>query len=585
MIVDQNRIYDGTVSFAGGQDSGRNPVLINDDQYQYGENVICRSGELTTRPAFKFLSRNFTNNITYDDQGGHGGANPVGSQAAFQSGLFQGASYFDPSLDTEMFVVSIGGRLFQVVPRRTSIDITELYLPTQNRPSIQKAYMVQADRFHITQDGENAPIIFDGVTARRANKDEIFTGTIMAYGMGRIVLVGKNFRDIYFGDLYGSHTGEPGLSVLQFTETNFRSEGGAASLPFTMGHCKGLAFVPEQDTSMGQGQLFAFAEKGAASFFLNLERSQWKQSQFQVMALIEVGGRGHRAFTAVNGDIWFRAGDGWRTYRQARAEARGWFQLPLSTEVSNYVDVETPVLLEFTSSIHFNNRLIATATPIWNNGKPYHNGILSLDFDILSSFGQTQKPSWDGHWSGIKITQLVEGIFAGEHRAFAFGLDDDGFNCIYEIDFDSTSDTSGPIVSYVVPKSFTSQQYFNENTFIGADVWVDNVKENTTFEAWYKPDNYPSWLPWQTQDKYPLPTITPIGSVGQISNGTPTLREGFQPRFGLMRPDVGTDSSTGRDLKRAYEIHAKLQWTGYMSLNRFRISDLRMVEKSKRNQK
>src|SRR4029077_13879933 len=131
---------------------------------------------------------------------------------------------------------------------------------------------------------------------------------------------------IYFGDLYGSHIGEPGASVLKFTETTFLSEGGAASLPFTMGHCKGLAFIPEQDTSMGQGQLFAFAEKGAASFFLSLDRTQWKTSQFQVMALIEIGATGDRNITPINSDLWFRSKDGWRTYRQARSEAKGWFQ-------------------------------------------------------------------------------------------------------------------------------------------------------------------------------------------------------------------------------------------------------------------
>src|SRR5205085_12133380 len=125
---------------------------------------------------------------------------------------------------------------------------------------------------------------------------------------------------------------------------------------------------------------------------------------------------------------------------------------------------------------------------------------------------------------------------------------------------------------------------FNLDEVLGGDVWVDNVRENTTLEAWYKPDNYPNWLSWQTQSKYPLPTITPIGVAGQISNGIPTLREGFQPRFGLSKPDVGTDSNTKRDLKLAYEMHAKLQWTGNMSINRFRISATKQVEKAKTNQ-
>ena len=582
MITDVNRIYDGVYSFSGGMDAGRNPVLIDQDQCQFIENAVCRGGTVKTRPSFRKLDLNFTNNLTYDDQGGHGGANPVGTQAAFTTGLFQGALYYDPSTILDMFVASIGGRLFQCVPRRTTVDITEINLDQQNRGNIPIAYMVQADRYLIVQDGENKPIIFDGSTARRAGANEIFTGTFMAYGMGRIVLVGKNLRDIYFGDLYGSHEGEPGDSVLQFTETTFLSEGGASSLPFTMGHARGLAFVPEQDTSMGQGQLFGFGEKGVASFFLNLDRTVWKSSQFQVMSLVDIGGRGHRAFTPVNGDIWFRAGDGWRAYRQARAEARGWFQLPLSTEVSNFVDVETPDLLIYESSIHIDNRLLTTVTPIWNNGRPYFNGLLSLDFDVLASFGQAaHKPSWDGHWSGMKVTQLVEGLFEDKHRGFAFGLDDSGNNCFYEIDDSYTEDSSGPITSYIVPKSFTFQQYFNEDSLLDADCWFEEIREETTPQAWFKPDDYPDWVPWRTADYFPLDTLKPIGVAGQIANGTPTLREGFMPRRGLGKPNVTSDDNTKRDLKRGYEYHIKLQWTGNAGVNRMRIHTRNNVEKAK----
>jgi hypothetical protein len=582
MINAPNRLFDGMFSFAGGMDAGRNPVLLAEDQCQEIENAICRGGKLTTRPAFREMTLNFTNNITYDDHGGHGGANPIGTQDAFHNGLFQCACYYDPSLDTEMFVVSIGGRLFTVVPHGTNADVTELYLDKQNRDNISISYMVQADRFLIVQDGENTPIIFDGVTARRALANEIFTGTEMAYGLGRIVLIGKNKRDIYFGDLYGSHEGEPGLSVLQFTETTFLSEGGAASLPFTMGHATGLIFFPEQDTTMGQGQLLIFAEKGMASFFLDLPREQWKTSKFQAMALIDIGGTGHRTLTPVNSDIWFRSTDGWRTYRQARAEAKGWFQLPLSTEVSNFVDVETPTLLYLASSIHFDNRLITTCTPVPNQGKPYHNGFLSLDFDVLSSFGQAaHKPSWDGHWSGLKTLQLVEGMFAGQHRAFAFGLDDGGLNAFYEIDPVSTKDTSGPITSYVVPKSFTFQEYFNEGKLNGGDIWFDNIRENTTAQVWFKPDDYPEWLPWMTSDQDPIQQLTPIGIAGQISGGTPTLREGFSPRRSLIKPQADTDPTTKRDLKRFYEVHQKIQWTGNASINRIRLAQDKETEKVK----
>jgi hypothetical protein len=48
--------------------------------------------------------------------------------------------------------------------------------------------------------------------------------------------------------------------------------------------------------------------------------------------------------------------------------------------------------------------------------------LLVLDFDILSSFGQTIKPAWDGHWTGLRTQQLIEGSFQGVHRAYSLGL-------------------------------------------------------------------------------------------------------------------------------------------------------------------
>jgi len=583
MIVDANRQYDGAISFAGGQDAGKNPVLLQDDQYQFGENVHCRGGPATTRTAFSLRTLNFLNNINYDARGTFNGTiNPkIGSQQAFQQGLFQGALFYDPSLNVDSIVAMIGGRLFQCVPQQTTVDITEFSLPTQNRGDIPIAYLVQADRFCVVQDGESGAIIFDGATARRAGLNEVPTGLVMAYGMGRLVVLGKDRRDIFFGDLWGSHDGEPGLSVLQFTEMNNPLTTEIATLPFTMGHAVGMAFIPQQDTTMGQGQLFVLAEKGTASFFLNLPRDQWAFTTFQVMFLIDIGATGHRSITPVNSDIWFRSKDGWRTIRMAHAEARGWSQLPMSTEVTNYVDVETPSLLAWESSINFENRLWSLCTPIWNQGRPYFNGMLSLDFFVLSSFGQAaHKPSWDGHHSGIQATQLVAGNFNAQQRAFAFGLDGSGNNCIYELDPAATRDTSGLITSSIVPKSFTFQTYFDEWVLEGADAWFEDISEQTTVSAYLKPDNYPDWIPWRTGTLYPPANLTPIGLPGQFSNGMPVMREGFSPRWNFYKPDVGTDSAnTRRDLKRGFEFSTKIQWTGNAALNRYRIYTQKRIEK------
>lgn len=580
MIADANKglAFDGVTGWQGGMDGGKRGNLIGADQYQEGENVTCRGGNLRTRPVWKKLPLTFENELFYDVAGGHGGNDPlIDTQSAFNEHLFQGALYYDPPNDEAMIVASIGGRMFKLVPRRTSFQVTELNLDKQNRRNIRAAYMVQADRFLLIQDGESSCIIYDGVSARRATQKEIPVGTMMAYGMGRVVLVGKNQKDIAFGDLYGSHEGEPGDSVLQFTETTYLSEGGAASVPFSMGHIKGLFFYPQQDTTMGQGELIVAAEKGMASFFLSLPREQWKNSTFQRMALLDIGGRGHRAFTPINGDVWFRAGDGWRMYRQARAESRGYAQLPMSTEVGKYVDKETEALLYLASSIRFNNRLITTSTPIPNQGRPYHNGLLSLDFDVLSSFGQAKLPSWDGHWSGVKVTQLVEGLFDGVHRAFAFGLEDEQ-NVIYELVENETEDSVGPVTSYVIPRTFNFNSPFNETDLLDQELWVEGVKANTTPTIYFKPDRYPTWVPWNSAVS--MSVINPIDGADSIA-GIPTRNDGFKPRLASSTPLAGADTfSTNRELKRFYELDLRIEWEGYMEIKQLRIQGRTQVEQA-----
>jgi hypothetical protein len=104
-------------------------------------------------------------------------------------------------------MITLGGRLFQIVPAVDTATVREIQLDGRNRNTISENYMIQADRYHVTQDGEAKPIIFDGVSARRAGEDEIIVGKIMAYGLGRLVVT--RGRQIYFGDLFGSHPGDP----------------------------------------------------------------------------------------------------------------------------------------------------------------------------------------------------------------------------------------------------------------------------------------------------------------------------------------------------------------------------------------
>lgn len=509
MITDKNRIYDGWFTLEGGVDAGRVPYALAQNQAAEGENMTFRGGSSGARPGFRMITEVFSNpDHCYLSTGVDAGTGTTGDKAidVYKTGVLQCALGFTPHGGGNCLMVSVGGRLFRVTPKLVTADVTEItpisdpespyldgtkHLPYRNKKNVPLAYMTQADKFLVVQDGLSKPIIYDGKLARRAKLQtdalhtEIPVGTIMAYGMGRLVVI-VNKRDVAFGDLYGSQDlPDPADSVVFFTERNFLATGFDAAVPFNQGIATGMAFFPQLDTSTGNGQLIVFAERGAASFFLSLPRELWKSSQFQVLALLTTGMRGHRSIATVNEDLWFRASDGMRTYRQARSEPTqsrgGWAHIPLSTNVRQYMDHDDTKLLQYASTIYFDNRIITTVTPAWNQGRPYFTGLAVVDFDILSSFGTNQQPAWDGHWTKMPITQLVTGEFDGATRAFAFGIDQNGYNQLYELTIGDNNDWDGPIQWRMDSRAINFQSTgesgpFTENEIYDGDIWLRDIR-------------------------------------------------------------------------------------------------------------
>lgn len=588
-IQDQIRIYDGFEGLEGGVDGGRRANAIDPNQVESADNMTFRGGIASTRPPISLLASSFKNpNNSYNPDGTYAGNGvTVGGQQAqtsFKTGMFQCAQYFSPhNFEQESIIVMVSGRMFKLVPRRTTVDITEVSLPKRNRSNIRKVYMVQADKWVVIQDDESKPILYDNSNVRRAGETEVVVGEKMAYGMGRLVVTNKN--DIFFGDLYGSHpTDDPADSVIQFTETTFLSEGLPAAITADLGKIAAAAFFPQLDTSTGLGELMVYTERGAASFFLSLPREQWKTSEFQKVALKTTGLKGWRTLVEVNEDQFFRAEDGERSFRQARSEPRGWDHIPLSTNVEEWLNNDTQYLLDYGSAIYFNNRIYQTTTPVWNHGRVYHDGLVVLDFDILSSFGQKPKPAWDGHYSGYKVTQLVAGQFNGKRRAFAFVIDGSGNNALMEIEADQVDDTTGPIPWELVTRSFNfaqdkSSSPFNEKQLYGGDIWFEEILDDlSNLKVYFRPDAYHDWVPWPFKA---LPNLSPIMDTDDTVAGMPTSLEGFFPRVTLEKPPDQYDAVTDRILTRGYEFQVKINGTGRASIVRFRMHANQLIEDPK----
>ena len=327
MIRDQNRIFDGWRTLEGGVDAGRQPNLIDQNQVQSAINMTFRGGSITTRPGFRKMVEAFppmVDHINFPDRTIHTDrqlwcyntrfhtqlvdriegeyADPdlegvpavplpdppyffvppnldsENSEYIYRNGIMQCAHPYSPHNGDDCIMALIGGRLFKIVPGVNSAKVQEILIQDdprnlRNMRNRSIAYMCQADKFLIAQDGTGGAIIYDSNHARRAKttgtseQTEVPVGTIMAYGMGRLVVC-VNDRDIAFGDLYGSHDfPDPADSLVLFTERNFLAEGFDAAIPFHQGKVTGLSFFAQLDTSTGNGQLMAFAERGRPAHF------------------------------------------------------------------------------------------------------------------------------------------------------------------------------------------------------------------------------------------------------------------------------------------------------------------------------
>jgi len=287
---------------------------------------------------------------------------------------------------------------------------------------------------------------------------EVPTGSIMAYGQGRLFVANPNRFEIQALDLVGSHVNvkagttssgvvnyplsDPRASVLFNTENTYLNEGGSLLMPSFMGRITGMQFVPTQNTVAGQGQLFVFCEFGAATFAVTTPRSQWGTTAgFQTVLYTNIGAVGPDAFAQVNGDLFFRSNDGLRTYKNATAEMETYGNTAMSAEMNYILDQEPIHLLQDVSLAYTDRgRVLMTALPqeyqpetFNSKSKKIYKALISLDFNSMTgSLGKTAA-AYDGVWTGVDMLQVIAGDFGRRNRAFILGISCN-LNSVWEID-------------------------------------------------------------------------------------------------------------------------------------------------------
>lgn len=604
-------IRDGWGNLWGGVDSGRASNLLDDNQCGFAVNLTLRGGYPETRPPFVTPKLSFavtaikTHWASKETQGAKYFAPTQGSPlivAMIGGRLFvidvlddfavseitpQGqtpttGSFISPPIGVSQTVpvtdsakifigmqVTIGDGLYTVTGNSVNILTlrnetatagqsiatgTPVLYPDPNPESRPQAWMAQADKWLVVQDGQSGPILFDGAIVRRAAHDEVPTGTAMVFNeeIGRLA-VGLQTNEIVIGDI---------LDPIKFTENTYANEGGPFRIPKQHGQITGATMLANQDRSNGQGAMLFFTDQCITAFNLPPNRAQWKNVQFPLQITMPIhGAKSHHSIQNVNGDVFYRAKDGLRSFALTRQQFTQWGNTPISRELGRVLDNDDRKLLRFATSCLFDNRLLFSAMP--RNGRygAYHEGICVLDFEGVSAMNRVP-PRFDGLWTGIKPQHFVVGNFGGEDRCFVFARSAEGGTELWEILREGNFDgDDGRITSWIESRGLDFKKPFELKNLAGFEMWVDKVSGEVEFDLKHKADAGPCWANWGP--KKICQTNKDCDTEADVCKTVSTYRPGHRSRLGFGQPpDENENTVDLRPMRLGYLHELRLQWTG-----------------------
>ena len=236
----------------------------------------------------------------------------------------------------------------------------------------------------------------------------------------------------------------------------------------------------------------------------------------------------------------------------------------------------------------FNNRYICTAIPKADNSRGVaYNGLVVLDFDLMSGLKGKLPLAYDGFWSldvtrnstdyTLQFAQLVKGNFSGTERCFGlvrnesldtelWELTQDG-DSIFDVDLDGSGNAvNNKITSQVETPSFDFDQPAAAKELESADLWVDELTGGTVqFHTDFHPDQYPCWVSWQNWNIIAEYTAEECESFVDAEKQ-------YRPRMRIGRPSDDVEPAVDKRFNYGWEFAARIKWTGQARLKLFRVN-------------
>lgn len=539
------QVRDGFVSLMGGMSGRIQPELLSETAYARGVNISSRGGLVHTRPVFRMF--------------------PWQPQTLLAE-TFQGMGVFRLQ-GTDRLIFCSSGHLEGV-----NLNTGELTGYAQGLSAAQPlVHFCQADKYFIAQDGASVPIIInpndDPTLCRQADQaapdHEVPTGTIMAYGHGRLFVVVANVGGTSAGNRFfaaGDIIQQPNHPeyVLRFTEIDYLAGGGAFSLPSELGYITGMCFLRNAQSGTGIGNLVVFARRGVSSFVVSVQRSTWQNVDISQVLFMDAGTYSPFSIIPVNNDIVFRGRDGLRTigYTATGAGSSNLYNDPVSTDVDEWFEGESVAQLQRSSCAWVNNRVFSTVMPVTEGGVQHYQGLVSMDASVVASMGQASPTIFDGIWTGFRFLRIASALYNGKETLFAV-VRTAGSNLLYYLDEEAIEDDPSSVPQCrLYTRAFEGGDAGRgkDKRLSFVDLWFKELLGAILVKVYYRPAGYELW--------------NLMGST-TIAAGAGLRQHRSRIRFGVG-PEVWNDA-TKQSVLRGLAFQLCVEWTGEATLQRCHI--------------
>lgn len=423
------------------------------------------------------------------------------------------------------------------------------------------------------------PLYFNVIAYVFQADQELPAAGPMDYYMGRIWYATKDLRTYCAGDIVRGVWGTAPFrfrdSILHVTENPLATAGDGFQVPSNGGNINAITHPANLDAALGQGRLTLLCEKSLYQLTVPVDRSAWQSvdndnAPLQTEVMTGSGTLAERSAVSHNGDLFYQGADNSvRSFSMAVRYFGTWGNLAISSNVDRALKRNDMSLMRFASSIVFDNRLLQTAMPISTVNGVAFQGILALDFDIISNLQEKKPPAWDGMYDGLNVLQLFRGSFGGKERAFAAVAEPDNSIAIYEFEPTEKTDTvvdARRITWYVETAAYTFGKEFELKKLDGGEIWIDRVSGTVDVEVYYRPDADVCWRFWH-KDQFCSAADTSEDAdnpIGQGQTGYSAHGEGYNFTLMLPKPPmVNCAVQSGRPLDQGYQFQAKIVLKGF----------------------